>query len=63
MAHGRLLASWRLTGTGDERLVEVQMFPGSRMLAADDLPDQATALGSALAVTVTDVRVTMTEQR
>lgn len=57
LADGRLVASWKLTGSGAERVVEVQMFPGRRALAESDLADQVSAIERALAITVTDVAI------
>lgn len=54
---GRLCASWRLTGNGPERRVEVAMFPGMARLDPADVSDQVTALERALAITIADVAV------
>jgi hypothetical protein len=57
LADGRLVASWKFTGSGPERVVEVQMFPGRRALAESDLADQVSAIEQVLDITVTDVAI------
>jgi hypothetical protein len=57
LADGRLAGSWRLTGQGTERPLEVAMFPGKRMLRESELGDQVAALQAALALSVSDVHI------
>lgn len=58
LSEGRLVASWRLEGTGDRRRLEVLMFPGQRLLADAQIADQVSALETALAIHLDDVRIT-----
>jgi hypothetical protein len=58
LAGGRLTASWRLTGSGADRVLEIAMFPGMPGLSESDVAEQAKALGQALDLTVTDVAIT-----
>lgn len=57
LLNGRLRGRWRLTRTGNTGVIEVEMFPGERLVDPGLLADPAEALGKALALTVTDVRV------
>ena len=54
---GVLSASWRLTGSGRRRVLEVEMFPGRGAVPTDALAEPARALGVALDVEIADVRV------
>ncbi len=54
----RLTGSWKLTGSGPKRRVEVRMFPGQRLLAESDLADQVASLEAALDMQVVDVVIT-----
>ena len=56
LAEGRIRGSWRLSGTGVERVVEVARFADTRLDTAD-LGDAVAAVETALAVSVTDVRL------
>lgn len=55
---GRLRASWRFEGSGRRRVLAVRVFPGEALVPEDALTDQVRALETALAIEVTDVRVT-----
>jgi len=57
LADGRLRGRWRLARNGDNAVVYAEMFPGERLLDPGELEAPAAALGAALALTVTDVRV------
>jgi hypothetical protein len=57
LVDGRLVASWRFAGSGDERRIEIETFPGLRRVAESDVADQVTALEKALDVRITDVGV------
>jgi len=58
LVDGRLRGKWRLTRSGDSAVIEVETFPGERLLDPGELADQAGAVGAVLALSVTDVRVT-----
>ena len=57
LAGRRLVASWKFEGSGAERRVEVQMFPGMPAVAESDLADQVGAIEQALDIVVTDVAI------
>lgn len=54
---GRLRGSWRLEGAGRRRRIEVRMFPGEALVGQDAVADQVSAIGTALAIEVTDVAI------
>ncbi len=58
LSGGRLVASWRLDGTGGERRLAVRMFPAAPALTEGALTDQVAALQAALAIRITDVELT-----
>jgi hypothetical protein len=58
LVDGRLRGRWRLTRGGDTAVVDVEMFPGERLLDPGDLDGSIVAIESVLGPTVTDVRVT-----
>ena len=57
LAGGRLRGSWKLSGSGARRRLEVRMFPGERLVDPGDCADQVSALEAALALQVSDVEV------
>lgn len=59
LAGGRLRACWRLERAAGRRVasIAVEMLPGERPLDPGDLTDAAAAIGTALALTVTDVTI------
>jgi hypothetical protein len=58
LVDGRLAASWRLTGSGRDRVLEIAMFPGKGALTESEVAGQATALQAALDIAITDVAIT-----
>ena len=58
LVDGRLTGSWRLTGTGVGRHLEVTWFPGSRRPPRGELEEPVAALAAAYAVRVDDVTLT-----
>lgn len=58
LVDGRLTGSWRLTGTGAGRHLEVTWFPGSRRPPRGELEEPVAALAAAYAVRVDDVTLT-----
>jgi hypothetical protein len=57
LVDGQLAASWRLVGTGAERRLEVQMFPGKPLITESRLADQVTALEAALDLRVSTIQI------
>lgn len=58
LADGRLRARWRLERTGaGSAVIAVDMLPWERLFDPSDLTDAAAAVGTALALTITDVTV------
>ena len=58
LVDGRLTGSWRLTGTGRRRALEVTTYAGTRRPSRSELEEPVTALASAYDVTVTDLTLT-----
>lgn len=58
LVQGRLRGRWRLTRSGGTAAVDVEMFPGERLLDPGDLAAPVDAVGAALGITITDVTVT-----
>lgn len=54
---GRLRGSWKLTGTGKKRGLEVRMFPGEPTLGRREMAPSVAALETVLATTVTEVSI------
>ncbi len=57
LVDGRVRGRWRLDRSGSSAVVVVEMLPGERASDPGDLTDPATAVGTALALTVNDVTV------
>jgi hypothetical protein len=57
LVDGQLAASWRLVGSGSERRVEVQMFPGKPPISESALADQVVALELALHLKVSAAEI------
>ena len=57
LADARLRGSWKLSGSGARRRLEVRMFPGERLVDPGDFADQVAALEAALPLRIADVEV------
>ncbi len=58
LVDGRLRGRWRLSRSGALATIDVEMFPGERLLDPGDLTDAAAAVGAVLGLSVSDVTVT-----
>lgn len=57
LVDGRLRGRWRLERSRTSAAVQVEMFPGERLLDPSELADGVVALEKGLGVTVSDVRI------
>jgi hypothetical protein len=56
LAGGRIVAVWRLIGTGPRAVLEVTRLGTEPVVADDELADQVRAIEAVLNITVTDIR-------
>ena len=58
LVDGRLAGSWNLAGSGEQRRIELRMFPDKSLVSAAALTPSVEAVDKALGVRISDVEIT-----